>query len=928
MENIEQKRIIWIEEDINKEEYQYTYYEFIFNLPDYQIIRVESVKEAFDIITDSNNYEQYKFKLFYVIVSGKLSEEFFNEYMKKITEYHILAATIIYCKEEFQKKNERKPFYLDTFLNPGGVASISLNVINYIKSVQCPYYLETPKIEKDEIIEHINKDPTFSAEFTYIESLAEMSYPLLISKHINSTLIEKEDFEKMQKEFMGLYPKLKHLFKPSQEKNIHIPYHILAKYYLHIYTLESNFFSNMNKELKERKFDKYRIYIYLLYHALNKGVFKSYSKSNLYRGGTLSIEEYNSLLEKFNKQKSSNLKNEKVFFFSRKFLSFSKKEYVANEFLQIAIICNYTGVYVRFIVEGIEDNRYYVSNIDINEMKLSKFSEEEEVLFLPLSCFEVVDIQEEKFCEKDIKIIKLRYLNKYKEEIDKNCEELSKKQNKDDINNFIVNAIHSKYAEELCRYLDIDDKLHKRFLDEFSKKSNIDLKFEAGARFQYKNSNPMGKKYSALKIFNGQNVELVSEMLDKHIEWLCTQLSSVQYGLYNGKYCLGGYDFDGNLVFCDDFNCCNQTCKMDRLGLPKMEVDPEKFIPKSEKIKVDNMNCGDIRKCVFKNKSRCRCLNEEGINQEELTNDITLKDMKKQYKQSGAIEAAMLGNAVGHFLANIEQFKNADTKGKLKIIGNSSIPLGFLLLKKCINIVPVIKQCGLNETFKQGFFVLSLFDVCRSFCSVINSESLNIKEKTVICGKKALGLCADVLFGYLGTEIGMKIALGLCITCAPGQIIVAGLTSLAFGFIGAKINNYFNQDENKKLIFYSDSFYYQYIPKKYREYTIPTLKWENPSIKAKSFAIELIVNEDGKNPSWLVINIPGDKREFNEDSNDGELIINYKGVPENAFYACFILYEFDVKNIDIKEFLAMKNGEKGGKKLSKRLIEYKILIVS
>ena len=820
MENIEQKHIIWIEEDINKEEYQYTYYEFIFNLPDYQIIRVESVKEAFDIITDSNNYEQYKFKLFYVIVSGKLSEEFFNEYMKKITEYHILAATIIYCKEEFQKKNERKPFYLDTFLNPGGVASISLNVINYIKSVQCPYYLETPKIEKDEIIEHINKDPTFSAEFTYIESLAEMFYPLLISKHINSTLIEKEDFVKMQKEFMGLYPKLKHLFKPSQEKNIHIPYHILAKYYLHIYTLESNFFSNMNKELKERKFDKYRIYIYLLYHALNKGVFKSYSKSNLYRGGTLSIEEYNSLLEKFNKQKSSNLKNEKVFFFSRKFLSFSKKEYVANEFLQIAIICNYTGVYVRFIVEGIEDNHYYVSNIDINEMKLSKFSEEEEVLFLPLSCFEVVDIQEEKFCEKDIKVIKLRYLNKYKEEIDKNCEELSKKQNKDDINNFIVNAINSKYAEELCRYLDIDDKLHKRFLDEFSKKLNIDLKFEAGVRFQYKNSNPM-------------------------------------------------------------------------------EI-----------------------------KSRFRCLNEEGVNQEELTNDITLKDSKKQFKQSGAIEAAMLGNAVGHFLANIEQFKNADTKGKLKIIGNSSIPLGFLLVKKCINIVPVIKQCGLNETFKQGFFVLSLFDVCRSFYSIINSESLNIKEKTVICGKKTLGLGADVLLGYLGTEIGVKIALGLCITCAPGQIIVAGLTSLAFGFIGAKINNYFNQDENKKLIFYSDSFYYQYIPKKYREYTIPTLKWENPSIKAKSFAIELIVNEDGKNPSWLVINIPGDKREFNEDSNDGELIINYKGVPENAFYACFILYVFDVKNIDIKEFLAMKNGEKGGKKLSKRLIEYKILIVS
>ena len=333
MENVEQKRIIWIDEDINTEEYQYTYNEFVFNLPDRQIIRVESVKEAFDIITEPNNYDQYKFRLFYVIVSGKLSEEFFTEYIKKITKYHILAATIIYCKEKTQKINERKPFYLDTFLNPGKVVSLSLDIINYIKSVECKYYLEVPKNEKNEIIEHINKDPTFSAEFTYIGSLAEMAYPLLISKHINSTLIEKEDLEKMQKEFMGQYPKLKHLFKPSEEKNIFIPYHILAKYYLHIYTLESNFFSNMNKDLKERKFDKYRIYIYLLYHSLNKGVFNSYSNSNLYRGGTLSEEEYNSLIKKFYKKKLFGFENEKILFFSRKFLSFSKKEYVANEIL-------------------------------------------------------------------------------------------------------------------------------------------------------------------------------------------------------------------------------------------------------------------------------------------------------------------------------------------------------------------------------------------------------------------------------------------------------------------------------------------------------------------------------------------------------------------------------------------------------------------
>ena len=57
----------------------------------------------------------------------------------------------------------------------------------------------------------------------------------------------------MQKEFIKTYPQLKHLFKPSREKNIFIPYHILAKFYLHLYTIQSNFFSEMNIELKKKK---------------------------------------------------------------------------------------------------------------------------------------------------------------------------------------------------------------------------------------------------------------------------------------------------------------------------------------------------------------------------------------------------------------------------------------------------------------------------------------------------------------------------------------------------------------------------------------------------------------------------------------------------------------------------------------------------
>ena len=920
MENVEHKKIIWIDEDLNNEQKQYTYYEFVLQLQDYDLIRVDSVKEAFDIISDPNNYEQYKFKLFYVIISGNLADEFFTEYVKKSLKLHILAATIIYCSEECRKKNELKPFYLDTYLNPGKVTDNSFFVINYIKSVECSYFLEEPKILKNE--EENIRDPEFAAEFTLINSIGEISFPILISKHINSTLIDREELEKMQKEFMSLYPHLKHLFKPSQEKNIFIPYHILAKYYLYIYTKNTNFFCDMNKDLKNRNFDKYRIYIYLMYNALYKNIFKSYSKSDLFRGGTLSEEEYNNLMKNF---KNRNSKNEKVFFFSRKFLSFSKDKGAADYYLQVAIVCQYKGIYVRFIVEGIKDQDYFVTNIDLNEMKLSDFNKEEEVLFLPLSCFEVIDIQNEIFYEKEIKVIKLRYLNQYKQEINKKCEELGKNKNGEELKSFIKNAVNSKYAEELCRYLGHEDELQKKFLEDFSKRTNVDLKIQPGTRFQFKNSNPNAKKYSAQKIFHGNSDKFLSEMIDEHVEWLATKISYVQFGTYNGKPCMVGFDSNGNQTYYDDFNCNEHTCPNDRLRILKEDIDQNKLDLNPEKLKYENINCADLRKGVYKCKNHCGTIKEEGIDKEQLAKTIEKKDNIKGTKENGAVEGAMIGNALGHFLANFDfdEFKKADFKGKLKIIGHSSVPIGYLLGKKLIEITPIIKDTDFGSYFKKGFFAISIVEMCRCFSDYIFSESLTIKEKAKMIGKKGLGFGIDIFFGYLGTELGVKIAAALVVPTGPGSFIISLLVGCGIGFISAKITNKITKDE--KLIFYSDSLYYHYIPKKYREYAIPTLKWKNVPAKAKSYAIELIVNENGSDPSWLVINIPPLAREFNEESKEGDLIINYKGIPENAFCGCFILYVFDIKNIDIKDFLNMKNGLVSGKKLSRHLIDYKIL---
>ena len=100
--------------------------------------------------------------------------------------------------------------------------------------------------------------------------------------------------------------------------------------------------------------------------------------------------------------------------------------------------------------------------------------------------------------------------------------------------------------------------------------------------------------------------------------------------------------------------------------------------------------------------------------------------------------------------------------------------------------------------------------------------------------------------------------------------------------------------------------------------------------KSKSISIELIINEDGKNPNWVIINIPAKSGEIeiNEYLDEGETIVKYKGIPENAFSVFFSLYLFDINKINYKEFISIKRGLEEGKKLKQNLIDFKMLVAS
>ena len=167
-----------------------------------------------------------------------------------------------------------------------------------------------------------------------------------------------------------------------------------------MYTYECGFFRNMNLDLSNDKFDIYRIYIFLLYDALNKKSIKSYSK-NVYRGTVLSKKEYDDLEtslqynEELNKNKKIKKEINVCLYNCKMFLSFSKSLNIATRFINGG---NKDLIPVLFEVEGLnekdmENNDFFISNLDLEN--INEYNDEKEVLFLPFSCFEIISIKDE-----------------------------------------------------------------------------------------------------------------------------------------------------------------------------------------------------------------------------------------------------------------------------------------------------------------------------------------------------------------------------------------------------------------------------------------------------------------------------------------------------------------------------------------------------
>ena len=433
--------LIWVDEKVNNEENKSYKLEIQEKIKKYNIISFQDVESSIEKILE------LFFEETFVILNREFYKDFIKSFMNKLPDINVIPKIIIFTgnKKRFldtYKDSEIKEVLSNKYYTLGGIQTSFESIKNFLSKDS---WRDRPNIEDIKFDGEESKELTFE----YVDSTEKLALPTFFKSLIK--IDENDNFEKLNQYLYSKYScnnDVKNLL--SQIEGIpSIPLEILCKYYARLYTIESNFYKDINKFLRRKPIKKeeektksmkfFLPYVKLLYEGLKLSCFSYNFKDKLYRFSRITPSE-KTLIDEYLSKKKEGLPG--AICFSRSFLSFSKERKVAEDFL----IDNNTPekkndelLNIIFILQKKENNDEKNNEKNENEngknenntcqeslftfidlSVISKIDKEKEVLFLPFSAFEIKDTIK-KFEDKKNNItgyeIELDYLDKYADKI-------------------------------------------------------------------------------------------------------------------------------------------------------------------------------------------------------------------------------------------------------------------------------------------------------------------------------------------------------------------------------------------------------------------------------------------------------------------------------------------------------------------------------
>jgi hypothetical protein len=366
--------VIWIDSNVYNEE-NAQYRKELESIWYFKVKCFENIKEAI------NYLKEIQFVETKIVVSGRLYTEFLSKFIENLKEINVIPKIIIFAKEKesFIKNNQKYEEYINhSFYNFGGIKTTFEEIKNFL--INQNYGNKVYK----------NKEENIQMTFEYIDSQAKLTLPLFYK-----TLIDIEPSDKVEKYTNEIYEKYSKENKDINElltqiKSLKdIPTELLSKYYIRAYTMESNFYTDINKDLGLNKKENHLPFIKTLYEGTKLKSLSLASNNTLYRGAKIANDEINKI-KHYLKNKIENLPASIVF--SKSFLSFSKEKEIAESYLENENN-NKNLSKVLYILEK-DDNVDYSLATHGDIENISFFPNEREVLFYPFSPFEIKDIEE------------------------------------------------------------------------------------------------------------------------------------------------------------------------------------------------------------------------------------------------------------------------------------------------------------------------------------------------------------------------------------------------------------------------------------------------------------------------------------------------------------------------------------------------------